>query len=1255
MVKLREISRTATFAWSPCEDGTWLVTGTIPGVIDASFSNTMDLEFWQVDMMDWSLESFELAQPNYVISSDMRFNDIAWGCVVEGHKLGIIAGAMENGALNLWDVDLIRQGASKSESLIAQNMSHGGIIKSLDFNTTQTTLLASAGENGEIWIWDMESPTKPYSSGQKSNQLGSIQSVAFNKDQKVPYILATAGNTGIVSVWDLRAKKAIVNLQFLGIGGGKKGISSVTWHPDFATKVITASEEDTSPVILMWDLRNSHAPEKILSGHEAGILSVSWCNQDSGLLLSCGKDNRTLCWDPFSGELIGEFPRSSNWVFRTAWSLKNPDVIANASYDGKIIIQTTQTIQSQKTESHTDISSCVSNADFYDNIRAYTRPLEASLLLKKPPKWLSKKCGASFGFGGKLVIFGNNKTSGLNGVNILNITDESSIAEDANNFEEILKSNDFKTYCQKKIQAVDDHMQKKIWEIFFILLHEDSRDRFVNFFGFKRDDIENEVLQKINEISLDKKTNDVKDNQDIAKSKEDLEDLFKKHETNNDFLQLKLSNSERNLFCHLPALNEPFSIFKDDDSDLDKVITKSVFLGQFDKAVDLCLQEDRLSDALMFSFCGGKECQKRAQRAYFKKHSNISYIRLLSSIIEGNLWDVVLNTNLKDWKEILATICIFSNSENFSELCDALGDRINIEFRNKDSDLQLRNNAVLCYLIGARLGKLIDIWVEEFQEKEASIFKHNETDESSNLSPYFIYAKHLQEFVEKIAIFKHITKSDDIEKLMNSNTLSLLYKKYNDYADIMIFHRNFNIAQKYLCFLPDNYKDSLIAKERITKTLNTSYDLNTAPKDLKNLHQFSHPSSLSQQSTSNSYSTSMYTPINYKPYIQNVDTSNRQADSNIISNPQLFQKSSLSQTPSLPAYVSISSSQSKDLPSWNDAPIVHAPKKVVQPASQIFFPFGQNTTRHDYSNINKNIDQFSLKTQKHTYIPPPPMMGQKYQGFSTQPVQTNTSGSYDPPSTQSNKSCTKNNSTIPETNVAGLNIYGANSANSYIPLSNFQPSMNTNYPKPPQKTVVLPSPITEQYDPIAKPHSISGPHTNQTKTLYSRQEPSPVTSTYDPNVSSMQQTLNSQIPPKEEYQRTQSSTTSNFNSKSTVSQDMKYPQGDRSHIPASLKSIFEGLSSKMEQVKLYAPPAFKRQVQDTERRLNILFDHLNNNTGLSKELLDDMKILVEAMLAKNYQLALNIHINLITTKTEECGHWMVGVKRLLEMSKSIPT
>ena len=61
--------------------------------------------------------------------------------------------------------------------------------------------------------------------------------------------------------------------------GGRRGMSDIAWHPDNvsfssltyiysfndmqATRVVTASEDDSSPIIMVWDLRNARAPEKV--------------------------------------------------------------------------------------------------------------------------------------------------------------------------------------------------------------------------------------------------------------------------------------------------------------------------------------------------------------------------------------------------------------------------------------------------------------------------------------------------------------------------------------------------------------------------------------------------------------------------------------------------------------------------------------------------------------------------------------------------------------------------------------------------------------------------------------------------------------------------------------------------------------------------------------------------------------------------------------------------------------------------------
>lgn len=38
-----------------------------------------------------------------------------------------------------------------------------------------------------------------------------------------------------------------------------------------------------------------------------GVLSVSWCQADPELLLSSAKDNRILCWNPSTGEVLNSY------------------------------------------------------------------------------------------------------------------------------------------------------------------------------------------------------------------------------------------------------------------------------------------------------------------------------------------------------------------------------------------------------------------------------------------------------------------------------------------------------------------------------------------------------------------------------------------------------------------------------------------------------------------------------------------------------------------------------------------------------------------------------------------------------------------------------------------------------------------------------------------------------------------------------------------------------------------------------------
>jgi len=149
------------------------------------------------------------------------------------------------------------------------------------------------------------------------------------------------------------------------------------------------------------------APVKELSGHTKGILGMDWCPRDSSMLLTCGKDNRTICWDPLvddpAAQVVTELPRASNWVFDVKWCLKDPGLIATVSFDGHISINSL-------TGGHSDTAGAGS-APSAQNPFPIGDAQNQGTSLAHAPKWFKRPVGAMFAYGGKLVSFNAKSTA----------------------------------------------------------------------------------------------------------------------------------------------------------------------------------------------------------------------------------------------------------------------------------------------------------------------------------------------------------------------------------------------------------------------------------------------------------------------------------------------------------------------------------------------------------------------------------------------------------------------------------------------------------------------------------------------------------------------------------------------------------------------------------------------------------------------------------------------------------------------------
>src|SRR5215469_6449914 len=727
-----------------------------------------------------------------------RFYDIAWGQPNNDRPLGIIAGALESGSLDLWDAEKLRTNSSyvysspysdrvwwamltdSSDAHISRTSKHSDAIKALQFNPFRPELLATAGAMGELYITDLNNTSNPFRLGTSVARPDDFDTVDWNK--KVPHILVTGSSGGFATVWDVKAKKESLTLNNLG----RKAVSAIAWDPNVPTKLATATSNDQDPLILTWDLRNSNAPERTLRLHDQGILSLSWCQQDGRLLLSCGKDNRTICWNVLTGEALGEFPIVTNWTFQTRWNPYNPGLLATASFDGKISVHNIQSTNVDNTASAIPLPD---GADFFAS--AGSRPQGAGFSLPTPPQWLERPVSARFGFGGKIIKVGTSEPGSRSSkITISTFVTEPTVGEASEKFENIVQKGEFTDFCEAKIAEARTDEDRADWTVIETLI-SGSRGKLIEYLGFSKDKSDAQAGH------LSKQPNGT------ALASDDTS-FFDDTEAGDNFLSNLASNKG-------VKTNNPFQIYTGDESEADQKITQALLLGAFDEALDVCLKEDRMADAFMIAICGGQKCIDKAQTAYFKrKGDGPNYLRLIASVVGKNLWDVVYNADLSNWKEVMATLCTFADEKEFPDLCEALGDRLEEALRTENSSTT-RKDASFCYLAGSKLEKVVENWAMELEENEQAGLQQESSDSS-----FSIHVKALQDFIEKVTVFRHVTNFNDSEKSKTSGwKLAPLYAKYTEYADILTSQGRLEIAEKYLDLLPFQYNGADVAKDRV--------------------------------------------------------------------------------------------------------------------------------------------------------------------------------------------------------------------------------------------------------------------------------------------------------------------------------------------------------------------------------------------------------------------------------------------------------
>uniref|UniRef100_A0A182WEU1 Protein transport protein Sec31A n=1 Tax=Anopheles minimus TaxID=112268 RepID=A0A182WEU1_9DIPT len=697
-MKVKELQKMVNVAWSPAQQvPIMLAAGTAAQQLDASFSTTASLELYSINLADPSYDlELKGSQP-----STHRFHKLLWSPLVGTASdpgtgpSGLITGGCESGALQVYNVAQLLAGQN---ALVAQQEKHQGAVRSLDYNPFQHNLVASGASESEIFIWDLNNTAVPMSPGAKVTPHEDVQGLAWNR--QVQHILASVFPSRCV-IWDLRKNEPIIKLSDTQ---SRIRWRVAQWHPEIATQLWLASEEDQSPTTQLWDLRYATAPAKSFQLHNRGVLGLTWCPKDHDLVASCGKDNRIICWnqnteDP-NGEVLSELATTNQWNFDVAWCPRNPALIAGSSFDGNVTIYSIHGGVHQQVQTSNKIADSFPGMENIGHEPSQSVPVQShgavSNDLKRPPRWMRRPAGACFGFGGKLVTFtGNNRIVTVN----LVITDPE-LMERSNQLERVLNEGNFVEYCRQKADQTTDQHSTFMWYFLKANFENNPHAEMLNLLGYQSEDMASKFKKYVVE---DPKSEDANAVDGLS---DQMAGLSRTTDNNAVFDAIgKQADSEKTSTAKQNGTGGEIPYKIRTGQDKEGMICEALLTGNLEAAIELCMQSGKTSEALILAMNSGSDLLAKVQYRYLRDNDN--YLsNLISALVLCDWTGVVTQCTIDSWKEALVA-AITHCKHQLPLLCERLGERLQ---REAGSNVELARNAILCYICAGSTERLVEAW-----------------------------------------------------------------------------------------------------------------------------------------------------------------------------------------------------------------------------------------------------------------------------------------------------------------------------------------------------------------------------------------------------------------------------------------------------------------------------------------------------------------------------------------------------------------
>ena len=195
-------------------------------------------------------------------------------------------------------------------------LEHGGGIWTVAFSPVDASLVASAGEDGTIKLWNLQANTVATLAAHDD----AINSIAFSPDGQ---LLASGSEDFTVKVWSVPTKQIVATLEHV-IDGFAEAVTGVSFSPD-GEQLATAGAN-----VKLWDVSTFTETKTLETTDWVWTTTFS----PDGQRLVTGDESGTVeIWSTQSGQSIDTLEVDSNPVYSVQFSADNR-TLAIAGDDG---------------------------------------------------------------------------------------------------------------------------------------------------------------------------------------------------------------------------------------------------------------------------------------------------------------------------------------------------------------------------------------------------------------------------------------------------------------------------------------------------------------------------------------------------------------------------------------------------------------------------------------------------------------------------------------------------------------------------------------------------------------------------------------------------------------------------------------------------------------------------------------------------------------------------------------------------------